>query len=239
MQKLIKYLLILLFIMISVFSFPQLVYKNKGVSKSSGSVSNGGLANAYKLPYNGENFSYFSPLSYYILGRVYVHSSVYKTVINSYKKCEQECSGIQFKFMECSNKKGGKMFPHQTHQNGLSIDFMTPLVKNGKPHRFYDHLGIFRYLLNFDNSGNLKLNKNVSIDFETMAKHIVILDKEARKNGLRVKKVILKVELKDDLFKTKTGKLLKKRGIYFVQKLPEKINKLHDDHYHIDFGFLR
>ncbi|MEN8120084.1 MAG: penicillin-insensitive murein endopeptidase [Bacteroidota bacterium] len=238
MIKLLKYFLILLFITISVFSFPQLAYKNNGVSKSNGSVSNGKLKNAYKLPYSGENFSYFSPFSYYILGRVYVHSSVFKTVIDSYKKCEKECPGTQFKLMECSNKKGGKMFPHQTHQNGLSIDFMTPLVKNGKQHRFYDHFGIFRYILNFDNSGNLKLNKNVSIDFETMAKHILILDKEARKNGLKVKKVILKTELKDELFNTKTGKLLKRRGIYFVRSLPEKINKLHDDHYHIDFGFL-
>ncbi len=239
MQKFLKYFLILLFITISVFSFPQLVYKNEGSSQSVGSVSNGTIINAYKLPYSGKNFSYFSPLSYYVLGRTYVHSRVYKTVINSYKKCETECSGIQFKLMECSNKKGGKMFPHQTHQNGLSIDFMTPLLKKGKPHRFYDHLGICRYLLNFDNSGHLNLNKKVSIDFETMAKHILLLDKEARKNGLRVKKVILKIELKDDLFKTKTGKLLKRRAIYFVKKLPEKINKLHDDHYHIDFGFIK
>ena len=237
MRKFLKYFLILLFITISVFSFPQITYTNKGVSRSTGSVSYSSLKNAYKLPYSGENFSYFSPLSYYILGRAYVHSRVYKTVVDSYKKCEKECLGIQFKLMECSNKKGGKMFPHQTHQNGLSIDFMTPLVKNDKQHRFYDHFGIFRYLLNFDSSGKLKLNKNVSIDFETMAKHILFLDKEARKNGLRVKKVILKINLKDDLFKTETGKLLKRRGIYFVKKLPEKINNLHDDHYHIDFGF--
>jgi len=125
MRKLIKYFLILLFIAISVFSFPQIAHKNNSVSQSIGSVSKGHLKNAYKLPYSGENFSY-CPLSYYILGRAYVHSSVYKTVINSYKKSEKECSGIQFKFMECSNKKGGKIFPHQTHQNGLSVDFMTP-----------------------------------------------------------------------------------------------------------------
>ncbi len=202
-------------------------------------MSNGKLVNAYKLPFSGENFSYFSPLSYYILGRAYVHSKVYKTIIDSYDACLQDCPEIAFGLMECSNKKGGKMYPHQTHQNGLSVDFMTPLVKNGKPNRFYNYFGVFRYLLNFDNSGRLNLNKNVSIDFETMAKHILFLDKEARKNGLRIKKIILKTELKDDLFKTKTGKLLRKRGIYFVQKLPERINKLHDDHYHVDFMFVK
>ena len=134
MRSFLKYFLILLFVAISVLSFPQLAYKNTGTSQSVGSVSSGTLINAYKLPYRGENFSFFSPFSYFILGRAYVHSSVYKTLINSYKKTEKDCSGIQFKFMECSNKKGGKMYPHQTHQNGLSIDFMTPLVKNGEPH---------------------------------------------------------------------------------------------------------
>ena len=239
MKKTLKYVLIILFITISVFSFPQIAYKNKGNSQSVGSVGNGKLINAYKLPYSGKNYKYFSPLSYYLLGRVYVHSKVHKTVINSYKICEKECPQIKFRLMECSNKKGGKMFPHQTHQNGLSIDFMSPLIKNGKPYTIYNHFGIFFYALNFDNSGKLKWNKKISIDFETMAKHILFLDKEARKNGLKIKKVILKTELKDDLFKTKTGKLVKKRGIYFVQRLPEKINKLHDDHYHIDFGFIK
>ncbi|HBH48427.1 MAG TPA: replication initiation protein [Bacteroidales bacterium] len=217
-------------------SFPQLFYKNSGNSIAHGKVHAGTLENAFKLPYRGSNFKYFSPLSYFILGRNYVHSSAHTTVINSYAKCETHLPGIKFSIMDCSKKQGGRLWPHRTHQNGLSIDFMTPLVKNGKQKRFYDGIGIFSYLLNFDSEG--KLNKHVSIDFETMAKHILLLDIEARKNGLKIKKVIFKINLKDNLYSTKSGAELKRRGIYFAKNLSPKIDKLHDDHYHIDFEFI-
>ena len=68
-----------------------------------------------------------------------------------------------------------------------------------------------------------------------MAKHILALDKAARKEGLKIKKVIFKIELQNALFKTSSGKKLKQRGIYFVKVLPKLIDNLHDEHYHIDF----
>jgi len=34
-------------------------------------------------------------------------------------------------------------------------------------------------------------------------------------------------------------KKLQKSGIYFAQSLPKSIDDLHDDHYHIDFEFLK
>lgn len=229
-------LLTLLTLSIGISS-PQFFHKNTGKSISYGKVHAGSLTNGYKLPYSGNNFRYFSPFSYFILGRTYIHSSVYKTVLDSYASCEKELPGTSFRIMECSKKHGGKMSPHRTHQNGLSIDFMTPLKKNGKQKKAYNRIGIFRYLLNFDSNG--KLNKKVIVDFETMARHILLLDNEAMKNGLGVKKVIFKINLKDELFATKSGAELKKRGIYFARNLPERIDKLHDDHYHVDFEFIQ
>ena len=44
--------------------------------------------------------------------------------------------------------------------------------------------------MKFDKKGISKLNKQVNIDFETMAKHLLILEKTARKNGMYIKKVI-------------------------------------------------
>ena len=93
--------------------------------------------------------------------------------------------------------------------------------------------------MNFDSKGKANINKNVEIDFNTMAKHIINLDKAARKNGLKARKVILKINLKDDLFKTEYGKKLKRMNIYFVRNLSIQIDKLHDDHYHVDFAFLK
>ena len=235
----IKIVSLLLIIFIGYRAVSQILYKNEGISRSVGKVNKGELINAYKLPYKGENFSYYSPFSYYILGRSYVHSKVYQSITDAYQLCEKGCPGIKFRYMECSKRKGGKMFPHITHQNGLSADFMTPLKKNEKQYKGFDRIGIWRYLMNFDAHGKAKINKKVSIDFNLMAKHIINLEKSARKNGLRIKKVIFKINLKDDLFRTKYGQKLKRMNIYFARNLPERINKLHDDHYHIDFEILK
>jgi penicillin-insensitive murein endopeptidase len=81
----------------------------------------------------------------------------------------------------------------------------------------------------------LNIDKEVSIDFETIAKHIIALDNAARKNGLAISKVILKIDLKDELFNTKSGKELHQRGIYFARNLSKTLNMFHDDHYHVDF----
>lgn len=131
------------------------------------------------------------------------------------------------------------MRPHRTHQNGTSIDFKTPLMKNGKQNRSWDGIGLFSYVLGFDKNGTLNFNNKVSIDFETMARHILITEKVARKNGMRIKKVIFKINLKDNLFATPSGKKLKNSGIYFAQSLPKSIDNVHDDHYHIDFEFIK
>ena len=50
-----------------------------------------------------------------------------------------------------------------------------------------------------------------------------------------IQKVIIKVELKDELFEGEYGKKLKESGIYIVKSLSPTINALHDDHYHVDF----
>jgi len=85
---------------------------------------------------------------------------------------------------------------------------------------------------------SLKSIKKVKVDFNTVAHHIILLDKAARKRGMFVKKVILKTDLIDDLYKTTYGKQVKRRGIYFPKRLSKIINNLHDDHYHVDFGFI-
>ncbi len=234
-----KYIIIA--ILLSIFivpSFSQIFHKNKGVSQSIGKVSNGKLKNAYIIPFKGDNFKYFSLFDYYILGRCYVNSSVHKIVIESYAELEKVYPDYTFKIMECSNKKGGRPFPHRTHQNGLSIDFMTPLKKGDKTIIRFDKIGMWRYLMEFDSNGKYRRNKDIEIDFDKMAKHILALEKTSRKNGYKIKKVILETNLKDEIYKSKYGKKLRKSKIYFVKSLPERINKLHDDHYHIDFQKL-
>ncbi|MEM6297388.1 MAG: hypothetical protein AAF740_01740 [Bacteroidota bacterium] len=236
MRKKIKRFLKWLFVGLCIYWVtPELIHENEGKSTSSGSVGNGNLQNPYLMPYWGENFSYFSPISYFVLNSGYLHHRLHQTLLDSYKICEQTCPKREFCLMECANREGGKMLLHYTHQNGLSVDFMTPLKKGKEPFYSLDHLGLWHYLLEFDDNGRSSLNESIEIDFETMAKHILALDEAARKNGLSVKMVILKVELKDEFFKTPSGQKVKQRGIYFAQNLRPHVNRLHDDHYHIDF----
>ena len=56
-------------------------------SVSKGVVSNGTLLNGKLLPYSGSNFQYFADVSF-LKGRAFVHSSVKKIVVDSYKILE-------------------------------------------------------------------------------------------------------------------------------------------------------
>ncbi|MCX6181513.1 MAG: penicillin-insensitive murein endopeptidase [Bacteroidetes bacterium] len=211
--------------------------KHKGdslPSKSTGTYSKGELINGKMMPFHGTNFTYFSETSY-LSGRAYVNLKVKNSVLGAYSKLEKAHPGRMFGLMECSNKKGGKLWPHHTHQNGLSVDFMMPLIKDGKPYYKLDDDGPDHYLLSFNDQGQYCKDTTISIDFNLVAQHILLLDEQARKNGLHVKKVIIKIELKDELFATPYGKKLKAKGIYVVQALTPQINDIHDDHFHIDF----
>ena len=211
--------------------------KNKGndlPSQSIGTTGKGSLKNGKLIPFKGNNFTYFDTQSY-LNGRAFLNDKVLKTLLGAYKEFETLLPNRMFYVMECSNQHGGKMFPHKTHQNGLSIDFMMPLIKNRKPYYGLDTLEGDHYFLEFDNSGKLKDDPTISIDFNLVAQHILVLNKVANLMGVKISKVIINTDLKNELFATSNGKTLKTSGIYVVQKLSPLINSLHDDHYHIDF----
>ena len=76
---------------------------------------------------------------------------------------------------------------------------------------------------------------SIKIDFDFMAEYILAIDRNARKHGLKIAKVIIKVEYKPHLFATTNGKKLRNSGIYVVRSLTPAVNQLHDEHFHIDF----
>ena len=228
-------LLLFVTIVCAILSVPEILHKNKGKTISSGSVRDGKLENGYLLPYRGANFAYFSPMSYYLLDNAYCHHAVHKTIVEAYQICEATCPGIDFRLMETSNKDGGRMHLHRTHQNGYSADFMIPKIRNGEQSGVLDWIGLSHYLLGFDNDGVSTLSDGISLDLETTAKHILALDDAAAKNGLKIRKVILKIALKDDFYATPSGQQVRARGIYIVRNLSKIVDDLHDDHYHVDF----
>lgn len=215
-----------------LFLFPNalMIFENNQPSASSGSVSNGKIKNAKRMSYRGDNFSTYS-FAGYLLGRTFVHSRLKKTILASYEKCETTCPNVEFILGEIGNRKGGRFLPHRTHRNGLSVDFMTPLLKNDQSFHSNHLFNLWGYRLEFDNKGK---KGNLEIDYETMAKHLLSLEKIADQNGLRIQKVIFDPVLRPFLLATKTGKKLK--------HLPYTKNRVvvrHDDHYHVDFEVFK
>ncbi len=205
-------------------------------SKSKGSVSKGSLINGRIVPFSGNNFHYFDTTSY-LADRGFTHENVLATLLDSYASLDTLIPGRHFCIMECSHKHGGQLYPHRTHQNGMSVDFMMPKLKDGQPYYELDNLGAQHYMLTFDKNGRYSKDNSIQLDFNTIALHILQLEVAAKKNGMSIEKVIINTNLKDELFATEYGQILKSSGIYVVRNLSPLINSLHDDHFHIDFKF--
>ena len=217
-----------------VKNYIQSIGENTKESVSKGSVGGGSLINGKLFPFKGKNFMYFDERSY-LEGRGFLHSEVRDIVLDTYDSLSSVLPHRYFMIMECSRKNGGRMLPHRTHQNGLSIDFMMPLKKDNKPYYGLDTLGALHYALTFDDAGKYVNDDQVEIDFDIVSRQIVLLNYFAKKNGYRINKVIIKIELKDELYQSAFGDEIKKSGIYVVQGLTPIVNHMHDDHFHIDF----
>jgi penicillin-insensitive murein endopeptidase len=141
--------------------------------------------------------------------------------------------------MECTCKNGGRMLLHWTHQNGKSVDFMTPVKRGDESDPWTNNPGLVHYLFGFNEHGKFLLDPGVEIDFEIMARHILAVDDAAAKNGMRIRKILFHTSLQDELFSTPSGGILVERDINFVTRVSDLVNRFHDDHYHIDFEFLQ
>lgn len=216
-----------------IWGFLFFVVSQNTYSKDSvcfGTTSNGSLTNGTKLPSKGENFIGYSALAR-LAGRTYVHSKVRDIIVASYKDLEKEQPGKVFKYAETGFKEGGKFKPHKTHMNGLSVDFMTPVI-NGlgeSVHLPTNALNKLGYNIEFDSSG---VYEGLKIDYDAMAAHITALHKQSKRAGYDIWRVIFDPKLQANLFETHYGAYLKE-NIQFSQK---RSWVRHDEHYHVDFS---
>jgi penicillin-insensitive murein endopeptidase len=203
-----------------------------GISPESicyGTTANGRLENGVKLPARGNNFQAYS-LILHGVGRTYVHSEVYAVVSNAYAVLGQTHPEKIFVYGETGWATGGRFKPHKTHQNGLSVDFMVPVVdeKGTSVPLPTSPFNKYGYGIEFDAQGQFEA---LSIDFEAMAAHIKSLHIEAQKRGIDIWRVIFDPGLQPFLYRTEAGRYLKKN----VQFSKKKSWVRHDDHYHVDF----
>lgn len=96
-------------------------------SECFGTSANGRLEYGVKLPASGKNFTGYR-LFAMAAGRTYVHLIVRDIIVTAYKTLETQQPDKGFKYAETGFRKGGPFKPHKTHRNGLSMDFMVPVI---------------------------------------------------------------------------------------------------------------
>jgi penicillin-insensitive murein endopeptidase len=194
-----------------------------------GTTSSGRLENGVQLPSDGNNFTGYSTVAR-LAGRTYVHSEVREIILSAYSSLAESMPRKVYKYAETGFEEGGSFAPHKTHQNGLSVDFMTPMISdNGSSVHLPTHpFNKFGYDIELDPEGNYG---DLKIDFASMAAHIVALNKEAEKRGHKLWRVIFDPKLQPNLLNTKYGSYLQNK-IQFSKK-PSWVR--HDEHYHVDF----
>lgn len=194
-----------------------------------GTTADGSLENGWKLPSRGVNFSSYSAIGSFI-GRTYVHSEVHKVVVDAYAELAKSRPEKSFVYGETGSKGGGEFRPHKTHRNGLSVDFMVPVVDgNGRSVPLPTNaLNKWGYALEFDRSGRLD---DLGIDAEAMAEHLYRLHEAADKHGIRIQRVIFDPQLQPLLHRTSRWPFLRDNVRFSERRAWVR----HDEHYHVDF----
>lgn len=160
-------------------------------SVSYGTPDSRSMDHGKRLPTAGPNFRAYSRLGA-ALGRIAVNGKVREVVIEAYGQLAQTHPDLRFVYGETGWPSGRSFKPHRTHQNGMSVDFMVPVRKQGRittlstaPWRK------FGYAIEFDSTGKAG---DVTIDFEAVALHLAALDEAATAHGLTVQRVIFAAE---------------------------------------------
>jgi penicillin-insensitive murein DD-endopeptidase len=193
-----------------------------------GTTARGRLEGGVQLPSSGPNFGSYSAVGA-AAGRTFVHSKVLEVAVDAYKQLESTAQGKVFVYGETGWKAGGRIRPHKTHQNGLSVDFMVPVLKGRTSVPLpTSPLNKFGYALEFDDQGRLD---DYRIDFVAIANHLTALHTAASAKGIKISRVIFEVPLQKHLFATREGARLK--GLMTFSTKPAWVK--HDEHYHVDF----
>jgi penicillin-insensitive murein endopeptidase len=194
-----------------------------------GTVSNGRLEHGVQMPARGSNFRAYSAAGI-ALGRTWLHARVRAVVLDAYASLARISPDKVFVYGETGLAAGGRFAPHRTHQSGLSVDFMVPVLDAAGrsvplPATAFNNFG---YAIEFDQSGRAG---ELRIDFDAMAEHLHQLRIAARRYGVGINLLIFDPALAQKLLRTTKGASLE--GVLPLMKRPPWIR--HDEHYHIDF----
>ena len=150
-------------------------------------------------------------------------------MLDAYKILETSNPNKVFVYGETGKKLGGLFKPHKTHQNGLSVDFMIPVIDNRGnsvplPTNILNKYG---YNIDFTLDGKYE---DLSIDYEAFAAHLAALVQSTKHNNIGIWRVIFDPKMQHELKRTNSWPLIS--HLMFTKK---RSWVRHDDHYHIDF----
>jgi penicillin-insensitive murein endopeptidase len=194
-----------------------------------GQTHHGSIEGAVRLPAEGDNFQVFSQLAYH-LGRTHVHQQVARVMLAAYQELTLSHPETQFMYAETGWLRGGPFKPHKTHQNGLSVDFMVPVVRSGQSVHLPINAGNrWGYGIEFDDQGRYA---GYHMDFSALAAHLKALHQQAVTAGIGIRKVYLDPRLQPAVLATADGEYLRQH-INFNER---QAWVRHDEHYHVDFA---
>jgi penicillin-insensitive murein endopeptidase len=194
-----------------------------------GSTGHGRLEAGVKLPGKGANFVSYGIVPR-MVGRTYAHSKVRDVVLDAYRMLERLEPAKIYKYAETGFENGGRFEPHKTHQNGLSVDFMVPVLNSrGRSVPLPTNpINKYGYDIEFDDSGRYS---DLEIDFDAMGAHLVALHQSAKRHGIGIRRVIFDPRLQSFLYASEHGSYIRENI-----RIPEKPSWVrHDEHYHVDF----
>lgn len=196
-----------------------------------GSAANGRLSGGVQLPVHGANFEAYSLVGPN-LGRTYVHDLALQVMLDAYADAGKALPAKHYVYGETGFAHGGRIRPHRTHQAGLSVDFMVPVLDNANRSVSLPStpMNKFGYGLEFDDKGRIP---GFRIDFDAMAEHLFQISKASQQHAIAIaiERVIFDPRLMDKLLSSRHGAELR-RSIPFMKTRPWV---RHDEHYHIDF----
>jgi len=219
MKKAVIFMCVLLFSAVAFFHFGNDIL----IALESDDVS-------VRLPTSGNNFETYSrTLS--TMGRTHVHSKLKPALLDAYKALEKTLPQVTWSYAETGWKNGGNFWPHHTHQNGLSVDFIVPVndTRSSKSTMLaLSPLNLWGYRVRFDKEG---CYKQYQIDFASMILHLRALKDSCIRHKIALKRVIFDPPL--------LAKLRSQPTFHLISDLPFMKGPAwfpHDSHYHVDFA---
>lgn len=212
-----------------IFSLVSTAGSTENLAISFGVGGCGKLQGGVALPCRGPNFESFSSTAC-ALGRNHLHPLVRDTVVEAFSTLAAKYPKRTWQYGETGKSTGGRLWPHKTHQNGLSADFFMPVVDGkGEPARVpISVFHKFGYGLEFAKNGTLD---GLRIDWKAIGSHLLALDAAGQSRGIHIERIIITPDFHRALF-AQAPEVQRLASLFMKREAWVR----HDEHYHVDFA---